>query len=718
MTKKPAVPDPGSVTFAPLGAESGSAAVEVRSESELADVVAWIQSPHRTTPVVLVTSGVDDAEPWIDAEELAAARSDASVYVIRRTKLTWLLADYVPANWEVYGGGGRVYPPRIDLKGNPFGAPLVLCQGKQEAGKATGALIDHLRRSVEPKRKQRPPLAPVPPRPAAPPLQAATKPRSGVARIATPGDAEALADRLQDPNRRFPVVVVTNATGEAPYLDAERIASDLDGLVEVCRLIQGEASWAFTGAMPDRLGVFGGAARVYPVELDWLQDETRAPLKFCWDGIGARRITTEVIEAGLSAAHAAGLLTPAAPRAKARQCQAIVEGPMGEFHVLLKVPDGGQAVALAATIRPGVAADRLVVKGQRLSGYLDGRGGPISQFQIAEIPDDPMQRVRSAYSDGSVVLAKVVEVGELSAKVGLHPDVEIWLLGEITGPPLSRMIDAGDVVAVQIHADGDTLECRLPDTDESPVPAVPVIPGGPPWLVPEDLIEDEEPAEAVAPEPLVLEEVVAPAPVRSATPDPARLGQLQAANRERTLLDARLAKAEAELAAAKAEAARLRRSLRDADKKAKQAIRRAQEMDDRARGVGVFNDPGEQLRHEIRLQYLHRIPESQRAELPLAEYRLGPRFLDSLDDLKGVARDKVVDVLVEVLTGLVRSMPGRQLHPWRAGPAGPQETRADGGAAWRCSLQVNTPSARRLKYWQLPGGTVEFDSVGVHDEGI
>ncbi|MBK6764712.1 MAG: hypothetical protein IPG68_16245 [Micrococcales bacterium] len=157
--------------------------------------------------------------------------------------------------------------------------------------------------------------------------------------------------------------------------------------------------------MPDRLRVFGGAARVYPVELDWLQDETRAPLKFCWDGIGARRITTEVIEAGLSAAHAAGLLTPAAPRRKARRCQAIVEGPMGEFHVLLKVPDGGQAVALAATIRPGVAADRLVVKGQRLSGYLDGRGGPISQFQIAEIPDDPMQRVRSAYSDGSVVLA-------------------------------------------------------------------------------------------------------------------------------------------------------------------------------------------------------------------------------------------------------------------------------------------------------------------------
>ena len=718
MTKKPAVPDPGSVTFAPLGAESRSAAVEVRSESELADVVAWIQSPHRTTPVVLVTSGVDGAEPWIDAEALAAARPDASVFVIRRSTLTWLLADLLPAKWEVYGGGGRVYPPRIDLKGNPFAAPLVLCQGKHEAGKATGALLDHLRRNTAPKRKPSSRPAPAPPRVAAPPIPAATKPRSGVARIATPVEAVGLAQHLQDPNRRFPVVVVTNATGEAPYLDAERIANDLDGLAEVCRLVQGEASWAFTGAMPDRLGVFGGAARVYPVARDWLRDETRAPLKFCWDGIGARRITTEVIEAGLSAAHAAGLLTPAAPRAKARECQAIVEGPMGEFHVLLKLPDGGQAVALTATIRPGVGADRLVVKGQRLSGYLDGKGGPLSKFQLAEIPDDPMRRVRAAYPDGSVVLARVVEVGELSAKVGLHPDVEIWLVGEIGGPPLSRMIDAGDVVAVQIHAEGDVFECRLPDSDETPLPAVSVIPGGPPWLVPEDLIEDEEPAEVAAPEPEAQEVVVTPAPVRSSPPDPARLGQLHAANRERALLDTRLAKAEADLAAVKAEAARLRRSLRDADKAAKQAIKRAQEMADRARGIGVFSDPEEQLRHEIRLQYLYRIPESQRAEMPLADYRLGPKFLDSLDDLKGVARDKVVDVLVEVLTGLVRSMAGRQLHPWRVGPAGPQETRGDGGAAWRCSLQVNTPSARRLKYWQLPGGVVEFDAVGVHDEGI
>ena len=158
--------------------------------------------------------------------------------------------------------------------------------------------------------------------------------------------------------------------------------------------------------------------------------------------------------------------------------------------------------------------------------------------------------------------------------------------------------------------------------------------------------------------------------------------------------------------------------MANADVHAKQAAKRAEELDDRAHGIGVFSDPAEQLRHEIWLHYLHRIPESQRAELQLSEYRFGPRFFDSLDELEGISRDKVIDVLVEVLTGLVRSIHGRQLHPWRVGVVGQQETRADGGAAWRCSLQVNTPSARRLKYWQVPGGVVEFDSVGVHDDGI
>lgn len=36
-----------------------------------------------------------------------------------------------------------------------------------------------------------------------------------------------------------------------------------------------------------------------------------------------------------------------------------------------------------------------------------------------------------------------------------------------------------------------------------------------------------------------------------------------------------------------------------------------------------------------------------------------------------------------------------------------------------CALQVNTPSARRLHWWAIPGKagqTIEFASVGLHDD--
>lgn len=36
--------------------------------------------------------------------------------------------------------------------------------------------------------------------------------------------------------------------------------------------------------------------------------------------------------------------------------------------------------------------------------------------------------------------------------------------------------------------------------------------------------------------------------------------------------------------------------------------------------------------------------------------------------------------------------------------------------AWRASLQVNTPSARRIHYWVLPSGRVDLARVSTHDD--
>ena len=58
------------------------------------------------------------------------------------------------------------------------------------------------------------------------------------------------------------------------------------------------------------------------------------------------------------------------------------------------------------------------------------------------------------------------------------------------------------------------------------------------------------------------------------------------------------------------------------------------------------------------------------------------------------------------------------MHRLRTGLGGddPVRVRKDGAAAWRASLQVNTPSARRIHYWVLPNGQVEFARVATHDD--
>jgi hypothetical protein len=101
--------------------------------------------------------------------------------------------------------------------------------------------------------------------------------------------------------------------------------------------------------------------------------------------------------------------------------------------------------------------------------------------------------------------------------------------------------------------------------------------------------------------------------------------------------------------------------------------------------------------------------------------RVGPEFLRTLRELEGVTVDKVVEVCTQVACGMASAIPAREVHQLREGPrgAGGRTREADNAKAWRCSLQDNTASARRLHWWSVPGedgGVVELASVGLHDE--
>jgi hypothetical protein len=130
-----------------------------------------------------------------------------------------------------------------------------------------------------------------------------------------------------------------------------------------------------------------------------------------------------------------------------------------------------------------------------------------------------------------------------------------------------------------------------------------------------------------------------------------------------------------------------------------------------------FADPLDQLRFDVGVTWAHRTMPGEKAALPLRKWQVGDHFLASWAEVGGLERSKVIDVVVDVLTGRVEQMPARQLHQLRQGAGGNDKpvVRSDGATCWRVALQQQTPAARRLHYWRLNDGSVELSSVRLHD---
>jgi hypothetical protein len=292
------------------------------------------------------------------------------------------------------------------------------------------------------------------------------------------------------------------------------------------------------------------------------------------------------------------------------------------------------------------------------------------------------------------------------------------------------------LVRVSEHGD-DGVTLRLDDIDDDdPVrPAVALLPGGPPWLVEPERDEEDE---AGADEAADAGGTAAETDVRSVHgPDADERGgraltplELAVAAETRAL-DAQVRAFRARVRELEAQVVRLDAKVRN-QKTAlrKEKVRQrstALRSGAAANGVGsertpsadvvTFPDPREQFRHEVYLAWAERIPAGQKAERPLGPYTLGPEFLASIEEVEGVDRPKVVQVVVEILTGLAEKLAGRDLHPLRttAGGGSAPLTRDGGWSAWRVALQRESPAARRLHFWRR-GIEVELARVVLHDD--
>jgi hypothetical protein len=518
------------------------------------------------------------------------------------------------------------------------------------------------------------------------------------------------------------VVLSVDSAAHEPYFDAGHIAYELRGAAAVVR-IAADATYGLTDGLGDKQwSVFYGAGRIYPVGTAWVRDMHKAPLHLCFSPAMAVRATPRVIDDALVAAHAAGVLRPASAGPESVAVTAEVRGTLGSHHIQVRTDDGRTAAMLAARLRVGVPADRLARKRQRLHGRFTVTGGFLGEFVPDPIPDDPAARARELLPSGSVTLARVHTVSDCSAAALLHPDVPIQII-DTFDEDAALVLSAGDVVGVEVvWEDDQALGALLSDPEPADLkPALAILPGGPPWLLPVDL-EPEQPVPAdqgpPGPDPTGLPQ---PASAPGASADTSQLGtadnSLPEAGSVRRLAELREINAvltrEAEAARSavdrlEAEVRDLRRQLRrTAGKRSTRAVE------------PVWRDPERQLRHEVSLAFLDRVTEDERDEHPLPDdYVIGPDFIDSLERLQGITRSKVLRVIVECLTGLDAQTPSRKRRPWLSHSGGAQELRADGGAAWRINMQDYVAAARRLKYWRLTDGRIELDSVGSHDEGL
>ncbi len=498
-----------------------------------------------------------------------------------------------------------------------------------------------------------------------------------------------LIDVLFDEVRSDLVVVVSTSTkATEPYLDVDWLGEELQGIARIFVL----TSWVaneFTNRLGNpRISVFGGAGRIYPPGNSWKNDPYKAPLFFCYPGQG-RSISERIVDGARIRSYRPG--SAVVPKANPTDVVTTAEviGCPTESQIFVRTEDGLTCKMLAVHLYPGVEANRLVQNGQRLRGR-ERFGNLMGEFFPDKLDDDPVGRAREQFADGAVTWALVDRVSASHATVMLHPNVGAELLPATDD--LTLLLSEGDIVPVEVIWDENRVLAGLSQPADAD-PAMSLLPGGPPWLTPDELDtavstasqEPQEPAPGVSVPQLDEDE----------------------ANATIALVSDMLRQQDEELV-------RLRDEVR--------ALKRVRRESNGSFRPRVYSDDDEQFRFEVRLSYLTRVPESEREQFPLPSlYELGKDFLVTLGEqvLSGrISRDKVVDVCADVLCGKAAMMTSRLPKPWLVSKHGAQESRPDGALAWRVRLQVNANSARRMKYWVHRDRTVELDSVGVHDYGL
>lgn len=565
--------------------------------------------------------------------------------------------------------------------------------------------------------------------------------------IATSHDVAKLAEEIVDHRHRPLILISTTGDGSFAF-DPDLIAREVGTDADVITIATGEPTYLLEHALPPKSHVFGGAARSYPADFGADPDWRRSILRF-----PDRHTVDELIEDALSQVVVRSVVAPIARRTWAA---ATVERVSGASGNIAKLANGDRVIVVADNLPPHLLLADALVEGGPVEGWLTER----------DLAPEAADLDFSRFEDGAFTLARAVKVTPQRAYLTLHPagpEIPLRRRDVIPGADEGQNIElqVPDVVQVgrtlraRVVRTGATLGLSLIDVDAGAalVPSLSLLRGGAPWLregvdaeptrtpqnaSPDATAEPSPPGgsggermsttgtgeHASSPPPLV--DSAAFTELRDEMQELrgafARLGRELRAGTDLETLD-NLRDESAGLSSELHRERSLRRERDTIIAGLRQELRDARTAQpESAEGKRTQRSEwpsGEDwLRYEVLTTWATRTLASDKSRHPLTNYEIGPRFIASLNPLDDGQLDKALRAVVDVLTGRVAEIPGRQLHRLREGDGGsdPYVVRPDGANCWRASIEVNAPSARRLHYWQLPGGAIELSRVVLHDD--
>lgn len=582
-------------------------------------------------------------------------------------------------------------------------------------------------------------------------------------RISSSEDLRGLVSRLVDAKRTRPICVITGTIGDGSVLiDTEVLIDELSRICDFYSVISADLTRELAESLPEGTGVFGGAIRVYRHDFGAYLEPAKSKLFNLRDAKSLERVQARIEEEIWAAANAAGLLNKIERESKPGTAKVLQI--MGS-RAFVQLESGGLATIHQELIAPDVPLEWFLEKGQELKGVFN------SELRLfsPEVSATSKKDLAEVFGIGNVTLGLVKDADRQSARIAVLPAIEFEVLKEeITGNPkdvISGYLDVGDVVPVRIYRNPEgKIRLRMDDIDddEAVLESLPIIPGGMPWLLegrnltqenlepetgPISVLVESEPDEL---EPLTdapeqqrpvprpgMQPAVSPSltgtfvgskgvselgqenkamaeTIRQLKAEKQRLrDERLAANMELIEIKNQLRERNAELAELRSDMSELRKAKRaQLSGKSTTYSRRDRFRSD----VDWFNE-------ELRRAWIGRYTPQEREDsypLKIEEVSYSSEFFPSIsrDQLDEDELRKTVRVMVDLISGRNAVEHKHKVHELFEGLGGPQKSRSDGALCWRVRIESGTPQAKRLHYWQLRDGSIEFGWVANHDDDL